>query len=107
MKKYLLLLPLILACGIAPIGQITQSNPNPAAAPLPPRELVTMVVTADEAVYIRAGAGTMYDVSGELVNGGLVTVDKVATVGDSLWCHHADGWTNCRYLQAVDIRRIR
>lgn len=97
-----------LACGVqtateppqmfASVGNSYQA-PSPSEAPAPDGGQ-WMTVTASEAVYIRPSAGTGEQPIGDLKNGAVVFVTGVKVVGDSLWCRHLSGWTNCRYLAA-------
>lgn len=100
----------ILACGMqtvaAPDTQIrhemsTDVNPSLSAAPVPTGG-ERMEVTAFESVYVRPSAGTGEYPIGELEHGQIVEVVDVEVIGDSLWCHHHEGWTNCKFLKGLE-----
>lgn len=107
MRKLIVLLALsAMACGVQ--TQLTQAAesvvtdyqaPSPSAAPAPDGGQ-WMTVTAMETVYIRPSAGTGEEPIGALKNGQAVFVTVIEVIGDSFWCRHLQGWTNCRYLAA-------
>lgn len=90
-----------LACGIrtAPAPAII-SESTPAV-----RQPVLMVVVADEGLNIRTMPSESAQDVGDLFPGDIIHVDDVRMIGDSNWCHHEYGWSNCKWLKALEAIR--
>lgn len=106
MKKLLYISALIsvaLACGTMPALPNTVF-PSLSAAPVPSGEVETveMVVTGD--LHIRVEPGNLQTCADPcyLHPGDAVTCYEYLTIGDSVWCRHERGWSNIRWLKAVN-----
>lgn len=87
-----------IACTSQPGAQAAAVRTIPTIAP---DVTVQMVVIVDR-LNIRAEPSELAaaDEHG-LRLGDVVTVDVIRVVGDAEWCHHAQGWSACRFLAAV------
>ena len=92
-----------LACGVTSpeIGNVAHLSDK---LPTPTESVQMMVVVADEAVYVRVEP-SLRAALGEreaLFSGEVVTVTEMRTVGDSFWCLHQFGWSNCKFLSYIE-----
>jgi len=86
------------ACAPAP------DAPQPSPAPAPAPVVVEMVVVADKAVYIRLEPSESAPLAEReaLHRDEVVTVSIIRVVGESRWCRHVEGWSNCRWLRVTE-----
>jgi len=90
-----------LACRISSpeIGNVAHLSDNlPTVAPT---ESIQMMVVIADGLNVRAEPSLRSEVVWELVNGEIVTVTEMRTVGDSFWCLHQFGWSNCKWLAYI------
>lgn len=105
MRKLITLLLLAsLACGTLPL--VKSTIPSHFPAPAPSMYAVRMVATGD--LHIRVEPGNLQTCADPcyLHPGDVVTCYQFVTIGDEVWCKHAGGWSNARWMRvAVEMRR--
>ena len=96
------LLPLLISASIFTACAPALDAPIPPPAPAPAPVVVEMVVVAPKALNVRSEPSEKAAVVRELRNGDVVVVSAIRVVGESRWCRHADGWSNCRWLRVTE-----
>jgi len=103
---YISILVLSLACGAS--GNFISPRLSAAPVPVVSDTTVQMVVTGD--LNIRTGAGETFplvDKKETLHAGDVVTCYQFEVKGDSIWCRHERGWSNCRWLKADELHTVQ
>ena len=97
-----------IACGIQAIPAVV-NNTTPAETKIVnpilndiPNTCTQMRVTALKSVYVRSEPNEKSNDRGVKKNGDVVCVDIAQAVGDSMWCHYSEGWSNCKYLEVMN-----
>ncbi len=101
---FILSLP-ALACGVRTSPALKAESAIISESTPAMRQPVLMVVVADEGLNIRAMPSESAQDVGDLFPGDIIHVDDVRMIGDSNWCHHEYGWSNCKWLKALEAIR--
>ncbi len=73
--------------------------PNDPVVPPPPTQTWTGIVTVDDVLYIRSGAGKYHTIAGFLLNGAEITILERQIVDGVQWGRIDKGWVCLDYVQ--------
>lgn len=95
-----------LACGVQTAPALKAESAIISESTPAVRQPVLMVVVAEKGVNVRSMPSENASYTREALEfGDMVTVDEVKMIGDSNWCHHQFGWSNCKWLKALEAVR--